>query len=232
MDKKLKDKLKKLLTLANDSGATEAESNTAMLKFQEILALHKLSLSDVDLKSEHDTTEGIVSIGKRPWVSFLYSAACRLCFCTMFVHNKSVIIIGKPSDIESAKCLAEYLIETCSKLSVQFEGTGKRSKAAFRTGFSHRVAVRAIEIVKLAKENKLKNSETGADLILSPLYSQCERDCQNYLKDKGIRIAAKPSRITVGNRDSYSQGASAGNSVHLGTNVVGGGNNNSVRMLG
>lgn len=231
MDKKLKDKLKKLFALANDAGATEAESNTAMLKAQELLALHKLSMSDLDLKEEGATTESSIEIGRRPWMASLYSAASRLCFCQMFLNKNKIVIIGKPSDIESAKCLGEYLVSTCLKLASQFENNKKGDRSAWKAGFSTRVSGRSIEIVKQARENKLKNSETGKELILSSLYSQSDLDCYRYLRDKGIRVEQVNRSTKIKNANAYQSGREAGNSVHLGTNVIGGGRDVSTKLL-
>jgi len=234
---KVVDKLRKLFALANDRGATEAEAQSAMAKAQELLAAHKLSMSDVEVQTEKTGHEA-VKIGKRPWQGFVYWAAAQICFCDVFQNRGSIIIVGKPSDIIATKCLAEYLVSNgermaksvCSGNEEAFGGRG--SFHAFKVGYAHRIHERAIALVAKAKANKMRDESTGNELILHPLYARAEADNAAYLRDKGVRVRTKTSSSRISNGGAYHAGREAGNSVSLTRNTVGGGSRSSVLVIG
>ncbi len=127
MNEKVIQKLKKLLALAEDNGATESEAETAMRLAQELLVKHNLSMEDLQ-GSENDTNiiESIEDESSpSQWKHMIWSNTARLYFCrhlySGFVYRKRVrhFVVGRPENVETTKCMARYFIKTIQKLAKQ-----------------------------------------------------------------------------------------------------------------
>ena len=223
MEKQIIEKLRKLLALANDRAATEAEAQAAMGKVQQLLAAHKLSMSDLETSDNEEVGRDGIHIGRKSWQFFLYAAAAKVCFSMALQSGQSVMIVGRLSDVAAAKCLGEYLCSTGLKMLKAASLSGKAQSNSWKLGYSHRIWERAHDIVRKARENKVQDSVTGKEMILHPLYSRAEKEVSTYLASQGIRLRGSSSRSTVSSRDAYASGRESGNSVHLGTNVISGG---------
>ena len=82
----IKKKIAKLLAMANDSGASEAEAQMAFEKAQEYLAEYNLNADDVtnDLEHEDITDEAFTEQVRENWQISLRTATARLYFCKYY----------------------------------------------------------------------------------------------------------------------------------------------------
>lgn len=225
------EKIRKLFRLAERAG-TEAESETAMRKAHELLAVHKLSMADLKTGATDKVTQEEYQLDKKyGWKHFLFGAASRLCFCHMIVLNRSrrVRFVGKPIDILTAKNLADYLLKTGLRLSRKLPVRDRRYRNSWRIGFAHRVAERVEALVQLAMQNKLREEGTGKELILSPLYTQAERDIGEFIRENYGRLGGGLPNPRAYDRAGYQDGMRAGNDVSLSLNNV---ENKSVKTIG
>ncbi len=116
MDTKLIEKIKKLLALSESSNKHEAE--LSMLKAQELLAKHKLSLKEVrefniaDNAIKENITK--ISFTKAKWKANLArliadNFGCELYFKTKYSHT--ITYLGREEDITVCNIVLEYAID-------------------------------------------------------------------------------------------------------------------------
>ncbi len=222
-------KIRKLLVLGN-RGGTESEAMAALGKAQELLAKHGLSMSDISDDEQEpyirDTTT--TQIGLRPWKRYIYSGICNLYFCKYyFSGSKRHTIVGKPSNIEIAKYLIEFIIITGDKLAKSSE-----NPQSFKKGFGTKIHNRCEEEIKNAKKTGIKDSATGNMMVVHPLYTQSELDIKKFMSELNIKITqsyTKPQRFNESQRSAYINGQSAANAVSLIANAIN--NENSIKMI-
>lgn len=218
----IKSKIQKVLELAK-RGGTEAESDTAMKIALELLAKHNLSMSDIadiEVKDE-DVTESSTDVNRQVWQSQIWNGVSNLYFCTCYQKRyslngkdyKSIVVIGKPSNIETAKEVVSHLIHLAESLC-DSSGQDRSWRNSFKNGFTSRVCARCREtkanhITKLSHENQ----ERG--LVIINLYALTAKQNADYLKAKGIRLCSTTSRTSARNGEGYRAGQSAGNSANL-----------------
>jgi len=111
-DEKLLDKIKKLITLANDAGATEAEADTAMSMANRLLLMHNLTMADVKLKpdAKFERKDGAIIIGEGhhegSWEDALMAVLCQFNMCSSIIHRTKglrragITIIGAKANVE------------------------------------------------------------------------------------------------------------------------------------
>lgn len=125
---KLIDRLKKLLRLAKDTGATEAEAAAAMAKVHELLSQHNLDISQVDTKDKADEPvnghRGRRTNKNNKWETDVYQGAAILNFCFYFLNHihkgawrLQHCVVGKPINVLAAEILADYLLETINRMA-------------------------------------------------------------------------------------------------------------------
>ncbi|WP_319478411.1 DUF2786 domain-containing protein [Marispirochaeta aestuarii] len=120
---KLINKIKKLLALS--SSPNESESAAALLKATELLAKNELRIEDIrdECSIIKENVLDVVSIIK-PWEEKLISCITKATFTEVLVlHIKSyehLRIIGRESNVITAKVLYEYLQETIRRKAKLF----------------------------------------------------------------------------------------------------------------
>ena len=216
------EKLQKILALAA-RGGTEAEACTAMAKAQELLALHGLSMADVDghVRQADRTVDQVVHTGARyDWRGSIASGVGKLCFCFVVNCTSSkggMLYIGKQSDVAVASELARIVIETGEKLAREMPAANS-FRRSFLRGYGDRIAARCAEMVRAPA---VKTS-TGTDLILHPLYANAEANGRDYAdKQLGMRLrSCRSYRRGPRNGSGYNAGKDAANRVNLGRNGI------------
>lgn len=116
MDVKIAEKIKKLLALSESSNENEAE--LSMLKAQELLAKHKLSLKEVDEFKLIDNVikENISSISftKAKWkakLARLIADNFGCCFYLVTCRSNAIAFFGREEDIAVCNIVLEYAVD-------------------------------------------------------------------------------------------------------------------------
>jgi hypothetical protein len=154
-NEKIIDRIKKLLALGNNAGATEAEAATAMAKVSEILAEHNLTMSQVDAASIKDDEQvqghkGRSTNRNNKWEVHVFAGAAELNFCFYYTNNQynaagnldrlQHVVVGKPVNVIAAELLADYLVATINKMAKAYSVTGECCAAALMAGTSAAMA--------------------------------------------------------------------------------------------
>lgn len=217
------EKIQKLLAMAR-RGGTEAEMNAFMLKVQELLAKHNLSLDRVEASA---TTEDYLLLRirtagpKQTWRKVVLGAIAPLYFCrALNVRSKTepkpyVTVLGKKANIVVVSDIFNYVVRFCeNKAKAHKPGI---DRASFRDGFACRIEERCIEMVHAAIKGGIKDSGTGKDLIVAPLYNQIDKDMEEFLKNSK---PAKHEPPNLGNPFAFMAGVAQADKVNLQANSL------------
>ena len=133
IDQGIIQKIKKLLALASSDNENEAQA--AMMKAQELLAKHKLTIRDVnDVHEESKVIEKqtAVTFKKATWKGRLSSViASNFCCYNYYYTDKThrVSFMGLPEDVETAVSVFEYAVEYITGRTRQLTGQGVQDEA-------------------------------------------------------------------------------------------------------
>jgi len=187
IDPKTIDRIKKLLNLARDGGATEAEANLAMERATEIMMENNLSMATVEASGQSSQEarlkEGAANANYR-WQRMLMKAIADASFLDVTVTFTRVAnrfgyrdlatgyeLIGRVSNVTMAKQMYEYLLSTIARLRKEY-ATDRNHKEAvlFAEGLADRLAQRINERhssalraqrEKAEEENKKRREEAA-----------------------------------------------------------------------
>lgn len=237
----IKKKIAKLLAMANDSGASEAEAQLAMEKAQEYLAEYNLSMEDVEgtLKQEDITDEAFTEQVRETWQISLRTATARLYFCKYY-YSTGVIdenykkatehnYVGRPHNIAVAKSMTSYLINTIKKLGEEHVAPIAGDKRMlngirrnFELGCASKVSARVNEKYReIERQDPGDYQIEGTKHNLPALYKSELALCNDHLKNQGIHLRSSTTRRNVTNGTAYQRGRMAGEGVSLNTQLSG-----------
>src|SRR5690348_12462268 len=159
VNEKIVDRIRKMLNLANDLAATEAERETALRMAYNLLAKYNLELADVQDKSKQEKRVDNENICfGMPWVRQLSSAIAGLFFCEYYFDAHKVNatqirhhFVGKESNAVTAAVMADWItksiLKQCRALYKHNLCTESRE---FATGASQRLRERIREMKEQA----------------------------------------------------------------------------------
>ncbi|WMM26685.1 DUF2786 domain-containing protein [Tissierella sp. MB52-C2] len=168
MDTTIVLRIKKLLALSESSNEYEAKS--AMLKAQELLVKHKISLKEIEEHKDINVIEGKTNITFRQgkWKGKLASVVAENFGCYHFYRtNKThtIVFMGKDEDVTVCRIVLEYAIDCIvsmvKKLRYQYSKEGYSTK-----GLENDYALGFIEgLNKAFEKQKEVNQEWGLVLV-------------------------------------------------------------------
>ena len=164
MSNSIREKIKKLLALANDSGATEAEAESAMEMATALMMKYNLS---VDLDEERKTTirgPHVMSNLDDKWHISAASAAAVLYSCRLIVMGGGGFeFVGRPEAIDSVQDLTMFIV---NQIEAQYKkhlpkGLSVSDRAEFRRTFKLACATKVHSRAWYIME-QLRNDDTKA----------------------------------------------------------------------
>jgi hypothetical protein len=170
IDAKIVDRLRKLLALARDGGATEGEANSAMELAQKIALNNNISFASIELAGGSSGDEGkrvkdsASGEGKRSWAQYPYQRelmeTCgKVNFCHVSLRygnpgkkHRPVAydLIGREGNVVTAKEMFTYLITTINRLLLAHNNGDHRQgmsrySMSWKAGCAERLRERLIE---------------------------------------------------------------------------------------
>lgn len=214
------DRIRKLLALAKDKGASEHEASFAMAKASELML--KYNIDHVD----DEDAPGFIESRKSPildqkWHFFLAGAVASLFNCRA-VYTDIVVchsFVGRPANTEAAADTFEYLVQQVEGLYKQglrafrsrMGRLSKSSRAEFRQTFKEACALRIYQRVveiKAHERNVIPNHR--ALVVIDNDKEKIEEFlANNGVEDRGKAITARKSGFGTG------AGAAAGDQIQL-----------------
>jgi len=225
-------RVRKMMKLANDAGATEGERDNAMRMAHATLAKYNLDMAQIE-------SEGGVNVGEerlrqeaefygRPWARTVVVAIAELFFCKYFYmpHSDAKrirhVFIGRKSNVTTTSEMARFVVESIQReASREQRARGESSvwRRSFCVGASRSVYRRAYEMIAAA--NRASEATPGTAIVLASVYSQEKKANEEFLGDLTLRSGR--SGKATGSARGAEAGARYGNSVSLSPQVRGAG---------
>lgn len=229
MDKIL-EKVKKLLALANDAGASEGERDNALRMAHNMLAKHNLSMVDLN---EHSAMEGrethVLEGFNKKWCRQIGKSIAELFFCEYYFGEDingtkcPHYFVGKQSNAVTASLMTEYLIASILK---ECRKNWKHNLAPESRAFAYGAADRIFSRVCEMRKNPEVEGEGNA-LVVINLY-KTEREANRAFMDKsGVSLVKIKSKAQPVNSRAYNKGFEYADGLSLNGQLV---NRNQKRL--
>ena len=177
IDPKVIDRIRKLLNLARDGGATEAEAALAMERAEAIALDNNLSMAMVEASggavAEKRLKDAFSGRASFRWQRFLMEEIAKARFCHVIVIETSsrirygykrlqtgYEIIGRESNVTIARAQFEYLNETIARLRKEYGGSAKDG-ALFSEGVAGRLRERIAEGHRVSMREQKERAEAS-----------------------------------------------------------------------
>ncbi|WP_099066526.1 DUF2786 domain-containing protein [Nostoc linckia] len=222
---KIGDKIKKLLALSQSPN--EAEAAEAMSKAQELLTRYQLSMADLEDNSPEEVEQQVIEETGRSvsWKEILLNAVADANYCMPFIRRGATVkqmMLGRPSNISSAKIQLEYLVGAVDRLA-SLEDGDRAYKNSFRLGCASRISTRISELVEKQKSEGIAasgESKPISAIVVRSLYEKLEAELDAYAK-ANLKIKNRTSRPSCRSYEGYFSGMAAGDKVSLNKQVGG-----------
>ncbi len=213
-------KIQKLLTLANNKGATKAEAENAMSMAQRLMIKHKISMANIDTSEKSNFDIKHESYFKRsatnPADDFIMNILQEFYNIRVIYRagrgSSEIILIGTPEDIEIAKYIHEYLRNIFFKLWNEYKKTDLRANRksfyfGVYNGFSAKM--RTAQAEEKAKASKKRQDQY--DIVLVNTKEAISKYVSNTFKN------LYTSRARRGSVDcnSYDAGKARGSNISI-----------------
>lgn len=201
---------------------SDAEAETFAAAVQKMLALHKLSMSEIEVAAEERdepvgehamTFEGGRAV---QWRNIFAQAVATAHYCRVYYipNSANIMLVGRKSDRAQAEYVFRTLLayaERAEAASARIRG-GRGHRANFMLGFATKIAERyRIEEQQFRDEI----AATGTSLVR---LDDAKRAVDAYMQRKHLRRASVQTRLNAG---AYGAGQIAGSRANLRANGVG-----------
>ena len=213
-------RIKKLLALTEDRGATPEEAAAAAAKAQSLLFEHNLSMASVDSHEIGAKVESIENIDVNmdanartiTWKRSLLFIVAKCNFCKGVYKPGSTImhVIGKPSNVEIVQYMAEHIGREIERLAKLHSKTTLGSKAAFVNSFCRGAVV---TIQDRLKAQMVQNEHASA--ACTALVVQSKGALDLAVKSFYPVLVSARSSGRVSNYSGYEAGREAGKNIGL-----------------
>lgn len=224
-------RVKKLLALANDDGASEGERENALRMAHNTLAKHNLSLSQVDSAAEGRGSDTLET-GNAGWTVWACAGVGELFFCKYYREGKGDKLkhyfVGTPANVLTAISMSRYVITSIVREGRKMESALATDAAlagdkyakpkkdwlpSFYTGAGEAVRDKCRELRRKAEEASKADATPGTSMVLASYYDQELRLNSQWLESQGIRLSV--SAPTTNNGSGYHAGQTYGKSINL-----------------
>lgn len=171
-----RDKIKKLLALADSSN--EHEAKAALLKAKQLMVEHKLTEMDLDIKKDANVIEvqsGVVYTKKGEWwigglALIIAENYCCKCFTRSDRQKKEISFFGMEEDAELCNTVFNYAVESARRIARQELVNNKYQNimtAKEKTIFKNSICLGFCEGVRVAFDRqKLANECFGLIVVI------------------------------------------------------------------
>lgn len=223
-------RVRKMMKLAQDAGASEGERDNAMRMVHATLAKYNISMSQVGTgEAAEEAREHLAQpfLGK-PWAIQIAAAVARMYFCHYFYQNmggnagptqKAMhTFTGRHSNVVTAQEMARFVVESVNREAQRYQrsiGGRYGDYRAFAQGAAGRIRQRCHQIEEDAKTKGVEDvpqsdepetlalqgpAQPGTALVLSTLY-KTEEDANKQYIEKHV------GKLGKGRASTYAPGA-------------------------
>jgi hypothetical protein len=234
-------RVKKMMTLANDAGASEGERENALRMAHATLAKYNLTMSEAEAsgkKAEEARGAEHMTGQDYPWMRTTAHAVAKLFFCEYFyilIGGGKVkhFFVGRESNVFTAQGMTTYVIDSINREAQRTakERTGNAGGTFWRSfckGAAFAVYERCNSIREEAEEESAQDaklerltSATGTALVLASVYETERKANEEYIsKNVGeLRFTRSRQRNTAA--DAHAAGQEYGEKINLSKQIGG-----------
>lgn len=192
------ERVRKMLALARDKGATEGERDNAMRMAHATLAKYNLDLAAVESheggkpkKGPEARTDHSATFYGRPWARQVANSIAELCFCSYIyvgatkAKDTRHYFIGSHANATTAALLAEYVVESVAKEGHRAQraaGAGNGYFRSFCWGAALTIRERCHSLREAAE--KPQPNGDGKALVLASVYATEADANRQYLAQR------------------------------------------------
>jgi len=223
---KIIDRIRKLLKLAQDAGATDGERENAVRMAHATLAKYNIDMADVDMAgSVEKRVEIYFDEKKNPCYMVIVNSIAKLFFCKVYytpcpvgvgihISDRKVryYFVGRESNTLTAMLMSEWIIKTLRNEKRRL-GVGN----SFLNGASHKVASRVNQIIGNSATNTEFSNSTA--LAVVSLYKTEAQANDEFLADRNLKL--KKMRDSKVDSEQYKAGSEYGEKINLNQQVSG-----------
>lgn len=220
------DRIKKMLTLANDQAATEGERDNALRMAYATMAKHNIDMGRVESHGAEKRMNFDNAGWSMIWACHIHNIIADLFFCKYYRGRKingtklEHHFVGKESNAVTAAYMATFVVTSILKEGRSNGWHNLSSEMrSFGLGAVNKLAERVREI-KRSEEQKQESSSAGTALVLASVY-KTERDANlAFLKDEcGINLKPGGRGRGASNEQAFRQGQDFGGRINLNAQV-------------
>lgn len=189
-------RVKKMIALGTDSGATEGERENAMRMAHNVLAKYNLTMSDLPEEQEEGREKSVMTVCADKWFRVLAMQVSKLCFCNYCFSRTSVSgkdqhhFIGRQSNVATATYMAEYLLKGIRhEARIRFGGATTPQGRAFCCGATSSIGYRITALVQGGVEGV-----PGTALVVANLHVTEEAANEAWMKQTGLAVKEQKAR--------------------------------------
>lgn len=220
---KILNRVQKMLALGKDSGATEAERDTAMKMAYKLLAKHNLTLADLPEEQSECREMLVYRVHGNKWIGQVCNQIARLFFCKYFFMRTSVAgvlnhhFVGRQSNVETARYMAEFIVKGIKReASKRYGQATSHEGRAFGTGVSVTIILRVNEL--LAKQD-LEDTPGTAIVIYNLHKAEQQANEQWISQNTNVTISTTKTKFKDVDAHAYADGKEFGKTVSLNRQV-------------
>lgn len=226
-EERILDKVKKLLALANNAGATEGERDNALRMAHNMLAKHNLAMRDLE---EHEQQEGREEVKSETfgmqWCRAIARDMANLFFCKTYLGGKlnatrmTYYFVGKESNAVTAQLMTEYLINNILKECRKRYGHNLAPESrSFALGAADVINNRVYHMMK--SNAPVEGVSAANALVIHELYkSEAEANEAFIAKNVGKLVKYGKSSNAGVNSAHYNAGGAYGSTINLNTQIA------------
>jgi len=200
------DKIRKLLALARDEGATEHEAARALELASQLMAKHGVEESSLEDRSEKVGYGSTLNLDDQ-WKLWASRAAATLYSCRIVITGTRFEFVGRPTHTTAAETTYDFIVDQVERSYKAFlpKGLSKSERAEFRRSFkkscAYRLAQRAHEIIaQQATEEGARAIGCNALVLVShrqQLESEAEEFLSGFRKRRSRAMTLRPNAGTL-----------------------------------
>jgi hypothetical protein len=216
MEDKILSRIRKMMAIANDSAASEAERDTALQMSYRLLAKHNLTMLQVEDQGSREVRGTYEEQGwSQTWAKHVCLNVAKLFFCEYYIGDKINAtkcvhhFVGLESNATTAMLMSSYIINSILKEGrKRYTHNLSPETRSFALGVVARLSQRIAELIKQTQQD----ATPGTALVLIDLY-QSEKQANEALLPANLE--AKRSRSSSVKRGAYESGKEFGSSINL-----------------
>lgn len=228
--KKILLRVKKMMTLANDAGATEGERDNALRMAHATLAKHNLSMAEAEAAGatpEEERATDKTLRTRHAWTVRVANAIAQLFFCEYFYVSSDRKVghcfVGRLSNVATARELTDFVVKSINRegwVAAKGQAFESRFQHLFCKGAADRVTYRCRELRRAAEQAAKSVPSTGTSIVLASYYAAEQAANQKFI-DEQLQLKIRETKSKESRRigDGYYEGQAYGDKVSLNRQV-------------